>query len=548
MTDDFDVTIPKLCGADVELAAFRPGSGSLQERERAADEVARELLREIDGLAGDGRYSPYVADPTERWVSPYGVSLSAAGRPLGLSSYDPQDWGRKFLPANGGCAYIDLGHLELCQPEVVSAYDHVAAWHAMLRIARTALEAVNQGVPDERKASVLVNNSDGHGNSYGSHLSFLVTRRAWDNIFCHKLHQMLFLASFQASAVVFAGAGKVGSENGAPHVPYQLSQRADFIESLTGVQTTYHRPLVNSRDEALCGTGAARLHCIFFDSTFCHVSSLLKVGVMQIVLAMIEAERVNPALILDSPLDALRRWSHDPTLRSRAKTASGEILTAVELQRRFLGEAMRVADKGGFDKVVPRAGDILALWGETLRLLAARDFSALSSRLDWVLKLAVLQKVVDGRADLGWDAPQIKHLDHVYSSLDPAEGLYWAFERAGRVDRVVSDEEIARLVTEPPDDTRAWTRAMLLRSAGPDLVDDVNWDFVRVRTGRRQWRQRTVPLANPLGGTRSEMATIFAAASGFEELIDALSPAVADWTSRSVSAGWPGWPQSSSAY
>mgnify|MGYP000615072306 CR=1 FL=1 len=57
-----------------------------------------------------------------------------------VTVYNPQDWGRKFLATNGGCIYIDSNHLEICLPEVRRALEHVAAWHAMLRIARAALE------------------------------------------------------------------------------------------------------------------------------------------------------------------------------------------------------------------------------------------------------------------------------------------------------------------------------------------------------------------------------------------------------------------------
>ena len=112
-------------------------------------------------------------------------------------------------------------------PEVLSAYDHVAAWHAMLRIARGALDAANAKLPAGQRIHVLVNNSDGRGNSYGSHLSFLVTRRAWDNIFERKLHHLLFLAAFQASSIVVTGQGKVGAENGAPagRVPAVAARR-----------------------------------------------------------------------------------------------------------------------------------------------------------------------------------------------------------------------------------------------------------------------------------------------------------------------------------
>ena len=123
----------------------------------------------------------------------------------------------------------------------------------MLRIARTAMVNANEKLPAGRQIQVLVNNSDGRGNSYGSHLNFLITRRCWDNIFRRKIHYMLYLAAFQASSIVYTGQGKVGSENGAPEVEFQLSQRADFFERLVGSQTTHNRPIVNSRDEALCG-------------------------------------------------------------------------------------------------------------------------------------------------------------------------------------------------------------------------------------------------------------------------------------------------------
>src|SRR4026208_2376933 len=140
---------------------------------------------------------------------------------------------------------------------------------------------------------------------------------------------MLRLAAFRAAGIVFTGQGKVGSENGTPDVPFQLSARADFFGRLVGAQTTHNRPIVNSRDEPLCGTAEmARLHVIFFDNTLCHVASLLKVGVMQIVLAMIEAERIKPGLALEDPLDALLRWSHDPTLHARARLTSGRQITA----------------------------------------------------------------------------------------------------------------------------------------------------------------------------------------------------------------------------
>jgi proteasome accessory factor A len=514
--------VPKLCGADIELGNFVLG---LETGSRTGREASRALLREIE------------APPVDR-----------SGRGL---TYDPQDWGRKFLATNGGCFYIDLDHLECCLPEVTSAYDHVAAWHAMLRTARRALAAANAKLPAGQRIVVLVNNSDGHGNSYGSHLDFLVTRRAWDDLFERKLHHLLYLAAFQVSSLVFTGQGKVGSENGAPPVAFQLSQRADFFETLAGEQTTHRRPLVNSRDEPLCGRVSssgdagpaarlARLHCIFFDSTLCHGSSLLKVGTMQLVLALLEAGRMNPALLIDDPVAAAIRWSHDPTLAARARMASGKTLTAVELQLLFLEEAGRFAAAGGFDGVVPRAADILAFWGDTLAKLRAGDLPALARRLDWVLKQSLLERTLARHPRLGWAAPELKHLDHLYGSLDPQEGLYWSSERAGAVERLVPDEAITAFEHEPPEDTRAWTRAMLLRQAGAEGVHDVDWDVIRFRrTNRGRWPTvRTLRLDDPLGFTRADAGAAIAGAASLDEMLDAFdassavdaTPTLYDWT------------------
>jgi proteasome accessory factor A len=511
MTKTLEISaVPKLCGADVELGNFILG---LEHRLGSGAMASRALLREIEGYPG------------ERLRGGFPPALASGAR---LASFGRRDWGRKFLSTNGGCVYIDSDHLELCLPEVLSAYDHVAAWHAMLRVARGAQAAANQKLPEGQKIQVLVNNSDGLGNSYGSHLNFLVTRSAWENLFERKLHQLLFLAAYQVSSIVFTGQGKVGSENGAPHADFQLSQRADFFETIAGIQTTYARPLVNSRDEALCGSrakgceaGLARLHVIFFDSNLSQPASLLKVGVMQILLAMIEAERMDPGLILDDPLAALAAWSRDPSLEARARLATGAELTAVEAQFLFLEAATRFAERGGCDGVVPRFREILTLWEDTLLKLQSKEFDALAPRLDWVLKLSILERAKEKRPELGWASPELKHLDHLYSSLDPEEGLYWAFEGSGLVERVVDEESIERFVQQPPEDTRAWTRSRLLREGG---VSEVDWDFVRLEIagedGRRtSWR---VDLASPLAFTREETESLFAADAPLRVAVEAL--------------------------
>ena len=115
--------VPKLIGADVELCNTILG---IQEPGEGGAEASRALLREIDGHPSSSSSGSAFHRP---WFS------------TGQSVFNPQDFGRKYQSSNGGCFYIDLNHLEFCPPEVISAYDHVAAYHAMLRRVRMALEA-----------------------------------------------------------------------------------------------------------------------------------------------------------------------------------------------------------------------------------------------------------------------------------------------------------------------------------------------------------------------------------------------------------------------
>jgi proteasome accessory factor A len=557
---------PLVIGSDTELGNFVLGAESSRSTGSTA---SRALLREINGYSSSASGSSRCN--CESCVSRRKAEESSVE--LSSSSGGNQDWGRKYLPSNGGCVYIDLDHLELCTPEVTSAYDYVAAWHAMLRVAQQAQQSVNRKATKGLRVQALVNNSDGQGNSYGGHLSFCISRRLWDNLFHRKLQMQLFLAAFQASSIVFTGQGKVGSENGQPACAFQISQRADFFETLTGLQTTYRRPLVNSRDETLCGRGhsssygssyssgygsssdrnravesakvgdhPARLHVIFYDANLAHTSCLLKAGTMQLILAMLEAGRLDPTLILDDPLEAVVAWSHDPDLNTKARMASGNLMTAVEAQWKFFECAQAFHAERGFDGVVPRADEILALWGDTLQKLHDRDFNALGQRLDWVLKRHALSRAMARRPELTWESPEMKHLDLLYSSLDPMDGLYWAYERAGVLERTASDEQIERFVQQPPDDTRAFTRAQLMRLAGRDMTDDIDWDSMRFKVkSPRGWPSYpTLELGDPLGWTATETAPVFAAAATLEEALSALeelrNPHGDDATGSSVRA------------
>ena len=201
----------------------------------------------------------------------------------------------------------------------------------------------------------------------------------------------------------------------------------------------------------------------------------------------------------------------------------------MELQLLIFEQAKRFHDDGGCDGIVPRADEILRLWEDTLGKLreASRDpdsLVTLAPRLDWVLKLECLRRAMQRHPELTWSSPGIRRLDQIYGSLDPDEGLYWQYEGSGRLEQVVSDADIEYFVHNPPQDTRAWTRAMLLGRAGPEGVSAVDWDSISFKIdgpGYFPTYQR-LDLANPLAFTRAEVEGVSESGASLFEIIEVL--------------------------
>jgi hypothetical protein len=91
--------------------------------------------------------------------------------------------------------------------------------------------------------------------------------------------------------------------------------------------------------------------------------------------------------------------------------------------------------------------------------------------------------IADG--GLEWDDDALHSVDMEYHNVDPREGLYYALERMGRMKRVCSERQILDAMTEPPADTRAAGRSLLVHSiletkTAPYWID---WDMVALERG-----------------------------------------------------------------
>jgi proteasome accessory factor A len=413
---------------------------------------------------------------------------------------------------NGARLYVDHAHPEFATPECTNARDIVLwdlAGEAVMREGARLAGLIPGSVP----ILLYKNNTDNKGASYGAHENYLMRRETpFGEIVRH-------LTPFFISRQVVTGAGRVGIGQDGRGAGFQLTQRADYFEVEVGLETTLKRPIINTRDEPHADAEKwRRLHVIIGDANLSEISTYLKVGTTSLVLAMIEDGWLPHDLSVEQPVASLRAVSHDPTLRHTLRLRDGRRLTAVQLQLEYFDQARKyVEDRLGSD-VDEVTADILARWESVLTRLSD-DVMSLSGELDWVAKLEILEGYRQ-RDGLQWDDARLALIDLQYADLRPEKGLYQRLLARGRMQRLVSEAEVARAVTEPPEDTRAYFRGKCVAKYG-DAVSAASWDSVIFDIGRESLQR--VPTMEPTRGTKAHVQRLLDSCPTAESLVDALT-------------------------
>lgn len=398
---------------------------------------------------------------------------------------------------NGARYYVDHAHPEYSTPECSNARDLVVHDKAGERILEVSLREAERLLPEGQRIAIYKNNSDGKGNSYGTHENYLVSRAT---PFADIVRD---LTPFFVSRQMFTGAGKLGAEgnwNADDGGTFQLTQRADFFEAEVGLETTLKRPIINTRDEPHADpVKYRRLHVIVGDANMSEVSTFLKVGTTALVLKMIE-DRFLPDLGLANPVQALHDVSQDLTCRAEVKLNDGRVLSAMALQWEYLQRAQKWV---GENEETPQEIEILERWGSTLAALET-DPMSLRGQLDWVAKYSLMQDFRE-RDGLDWSDHKLKMIDLQYHDIRRDKGLYYRLENSGRVERLVTDAEVERAMSEPPEDTRAYFRGKVI-GRFPDAIAAASWDSLIMDTGDETLQR--IPMREPLKGTRDQVGAL----------------------------------------
>src|ERR671930_1480062 len=275
-------------------------------------------------------------------------------------------WGRSsnvFL-RNGARLYLDVGsHPEYATPECDDLIDLVVHDKAGERILEGLLVDAERRLHEEGITGdiyLFKNNTDSAGNSYGCHENYLVARHGEFS----RLADILI--PFLVTRQLLCGAGKVlQTPRGAV---YCVSQRAEDIREGVSSATTRSRPIINTRDEPHADAERfRRLHVIVGDSNMSEWTMLLKIGITDMVLRMVEENSVMRDLTLENPIRAIREISHDITCRKKVRLANGRELSAIEIQTEYFERTARFVERRGEDGLSKR---LLREWHTALEALA----------------------------------------------------------------------------------------------------------------------------------------------------------------------------------
>ncbi|SOD73887.1 proteasome accessory factor A [Jatrophihabitans sp. GAS493] len=398
-------------------------------------------------------------------------------------------WGRSsnvFL-RNGARLYLDVGsHPEYATPECDSITSLVAHDKAGERILEGLVLDAERRLHDEGIAGdiyLFKNNTDSAGNSYGCHENFLVGRHGEFS----RLADVLI--PFLVTRQLICGAGKVlQTPRGAV---YCLSQRAEHIWEGVSSATTRSRPIINTRDEPHADAERyRRLHVIVGDSNMNEATTMLKVGSADLVLRMIEEGVTFRDLSLENPIRAIREISHDLTGTRTVRLTSGRDASALQIQREYYGRAVDFVARTGCDDV---SKQVLELWGRTLDAIEGNNLGLIEREIDWATKLMLIQRY-QNKHDLPLSSPRIAQLDLAYHDINRNRGLYYLLQRKNAVERIVTDLEIFRGKSVPPQTTRAKLRGDFIHRA-QDKRRDFTVDWVHLKLNDQA--QRTVLCKDP---------------------------------------------------
>jgi proteasome accessory factor A len=403
---------------------------------------------------------------------------------MGSFTFDPHTLGLDLLRqsdlhsagefiVNGSRCYYDVGHFEVSTPECSNPRDLLVWEKAGEKILDWVRKTMEEKYTGRTKIWAFKNNTSPDGTSYGSHENYCVERSlAFPERYVRELVPHL------TTRIIYTGAGDILDGK------FVLSPGGYLTGTLVSGETMHDTGVLNTRDEPHAGDRYRRLHVIVGDALLNETAILLRHFTTTAVLQLMEDGALGDAPRLTNPVeDMWHNVEHTRPDQWRV-TVDGKPSTPFEVQRYYLAKVEGIAETDEERRV-------LGVWEEVLDDLEAKRSKRAARRVEWLDRWFAIQEAADvGRAG---DVEMMACKQ--YSEIGEDRGLYHKRQRAGLIERQVTDEEILHAVREPPGDTRARLRAELCEKFKVDMVD---WSVVVVSDGARRRIEMPDPYANKL--------------------------------------------------
>ncbi len=514
--------IPVYIGFDRENMFKFKGKGTAM----SDNEAAPLILKHINGVQGKDNCSLPITAQSYYWNSLLDTTESC------------NDWYRIWL-INGGCVYIDLSKVEGCSPTCKSAKQLIAYSSAFRKIfndARIKAEALSG-----KEIEGFDSNSDRQGNFWGNHLNTLLPKFIFERLNNESKHLITRLyIPFVASTILLTGAGKVKKNHKNNQFYVVFGDRFNSLQSVSGIQTTFQRPVFNTRNESLCTTpfklddkieiGLSRLHNIPFDtlSNSAEPAAFVQAVYLQILTSLLVASSLGlyavPDFDFQDPIFAIKIIGADISLKkNNVRLANGKEISGLQLLAEihcFFNEYIFWYEKnfGDFSLIVPdykEAMDIASSLIVTLITVSKQndpDFSPFVGQTDWANKLYILDNFFSSAGDKNnfrslsaYEKAAL--IDLNYHNIDPEVSINkkCIIDQGLAKKKIISDAEIAYAVCKPPEESRDWFRGNVIQKFG-DSFSDIDWFKLKLATNT--YFNKVISLGNPLSFTKKDVGNL----------------------------------------
>lgn len=373
--------------------------------------------------------------------------------------------------SNGSRCYYDVGHLEVSTCEVSNPFD-LLVWEKAGEKIVDWLRRVEEEkyLSGDDKIWAFKNNTSPEGVSYGSHENYIVDR---DVEFPSRFVQEL--VPHLSTRFIYTGAGDILDGK------YVLSPMIYLTSEVVSGETMHRTGLINTRDEPhSLRESWRRLHIICGDALMNEVAIMLRNFTTSSILQLMEMNKLGDAPRLKSPVEDM--WAN--VERTKPETwkvhlADGRVTSPVDIQRYYLSKIENIIQ----DDREKRAMRILE---EVLDDIEGKKSKGLARRVEWLDRFFAIREAKEKKSGPDVEMMACKQ----YSEIGADRGLFYRRQAKGMVDRLLTDDEIAKAVRDPPTDTRAALRRKICDKFN---IDSIDWSSVVVEDGTR----RTIDLSDP---------------------------------------------------